>query len=96
MGEVGPYLTANELAALTGYQANQFARMRRWLEAGKWPFVEPGPSGCPRVLRAYHDQRLSGAAVAAPRASNDAAFNQPNAARLQALQQHRGRKAKNA
>lgn len=86
-----PFLSADELAALTGYRPNQFARMRKWLAIRKWPFEDPGPGGCPRVWRAYHDQRMSGT-LPAPVASNDCAF-QPNRARLKALQD--GRKKKN-
>lgn len=88
------YLTADELAELTGYQPNQFARMRSWLQARKWPFEDPGRSGCPRVLRVYHDQRLSGTLPApSSSASNDSAYA-PNRARLEAFLN--GRKKKNA
>ena len=86
------YLTADQLAALTGYKPNQFARMRRWLTERGWPFEDPGRGGCPRVLRQYHDQRLSGTAPArATPASNEGSFA-PNLARLEALQHARKKK----
>ncbi|HYF16335.1 MAG TPA: DUF4224 domain-containing protein [Ramlibacter sp.] len=86
------YLTAAELAQLTGYQPNQFARMRRWLKDHGWPYEDPGAGGCPRVWREYHDQRMSGTAPArATVAANDASTT-PNRARLQALQNGRKKK----
>lgn len=86
------YLTADELSHLTGYKANQFARMRRWLTDHGWPFESPR-GGCPQVWRTYHDQRMSGTAPApaSVTSSNDAAFT-PNRARLEALQNARKKK----
>jgi hypothetical protein len=56
------YLTADELAELIGCAPNSFACMRRYLDRHGWPF-EPNLRGFPRVSRAYHDARLSGAAA---------------------------------
>jgi hypothetical protein len=54
------YLTADELAELIGCAPTSFACMRRYLERHSWPF-EPNLRGFPRVSRAYHDARMSGA-----------------------------------
>jgi hypothetical protein len=54
------YLTADELAELIGCAPTSFACMRRYLERHSWPF-EPNLRGFPRVSRAYHDTRMSGA-----------------------------------
>ena len=54
------YLTADELAELIGCASTSFACMRRYLERHSWPF-EPNLRGFPRVSRAYHDARMSGA-----------------------------------
>lgn len=56
------YLTADELAELIGCAPTSFACMRRYLDRHGWPF-EPNLRGFPRVSRAYHDARLSGAAT---------------------------------
>jgi hypothetical protein len=82
------YLTAPELAALTGYRDNQFALMARWLRANGWPF-EVARGGCPRVLRAYHDQRLSGQLPPAPAAARPDAATEPNFEALRALRRDR-------
>lgn len=87
------YLSAAELAELTGYQPNQFERMRAWLESRHWPFEQPRKGTCPRVLRAYHDRRLSGELQAPPAASNAPLYT-PNRAALEAFQH--GRKKKTA
>lgn len=63
------YLTASDLAELIGCAPTSFACMRRYLERNNWPF-EPNLRGFPRVSRAYHDARMSGAA--APGAPQDA------------------------
>lgn len=85
------YLTAHELAELLSCQPNQFAVMARRLRAGGWPFDQV--KGClPKVLRAYHDQRLSGRAEVATVAANATEFT-PNRAALQALQNGRKHKA---
>lgn len=87
------YLTAPELAELLSCQPNQFAVMARRLTAGGWPF-EQVKGCCPKVLRAYHDQRMRGVVQVAPVAVNAPQFT-PNRAALQALHQH-GRKHKAA
>lgn len=85
------YLTAPELSELLDCKPNQFAVMARRLSARGWPF-EQFRGGCPKVLRAYHDQRLQGIAQAVPVASNAPQFS-PNRAALQALQNGRKHKA---
>jgi hypothetical protein len=80
------YLTAADLADLIGCKPNQFARMRRWLVAGGWPF-EQACGGCPRVLRAYHDERLRGQAQTVQAAALPA--NSPNFAALEGLRHGR-------
>jgi len=55
------YLTPDEIVALTGYQTRPAAT--RWLERNGWPYAAPARNGWPRVLRAYHDARLSGLEV---------------------------------
>ena len=82
------YLTAPELAALTGYRDNQFALMARWLAGHGWPF-EVARGGCPRVLRAYHDQRLSGQLPPAPPAALPPSATEPNTQALLALRRVR-------
>ncbi len=52
------YLTPMELQHLTGYRIR--SAVIRWLERNDWPYAAPGADGWPRVLRAYHDARLSG------------------------------------
>lgn len=64
------YLTADELAELIGCAPTSFACMRRYLERHSWPF-EPNLRGFPRVSRAYHDARMSGAAAPGPAAAAD-------------------------
>ena len=64
------YLTADELAELIGCAPTSFACMRRYLERHCWPF-EPNLRGFPRVSRAYHDARMTGAM--SPSAPPDAA-----------------------
>lgn len=59
------YLTAIELAELIGCAPTSFACMRRYLERHSWPF-EPNLRGFPRVSRAYHDARMSGAPTTGP------------------------------
>lgn len=88
------YLTAPELAAWLDTQPNQFALMARRLRQLGVPFTQV-KSCCPKVLRSYHDQRMSGV-VQVAEASNSSAFT-PNRAALQALQNHsHGRKRKAA
>lgn len=81
------YLSAMELAELLDCKPNQFALMAKRLTAGGWPFNQI-KGGCPKVLRAYHDQRMSGQVQNAPSASNAAQFT-PNRAALEALQHAR-------
>jgi hypothetical protein len=64
------YLTADELAELIGCAPTSFACMRRYLDRRGWPF-EPNLRGFPRVSRAYHDARLSGAAAPGPTSTVD-------------------------
>ena len=79
------YLTATDLSQLTGYRESQFAHMRRWLAERGWPF-ETDRSGLPRVLRTYHDLRLSGQAQPAElKSGSNADQFTPNAAGLTAL-----------
>lgn len=89
------YLTAEELAELLDCQPNQFALMARRLKAGGWPFCQI-KGCCPKVLRSYHDQRMSGALpTSAPQEAANAPEFTPNRAALMALQQSRhGRKRK--
>lgn len=54
---MNPYLSREDLSALTGLTTQ--AAQRRWLIRGNWPH-EVGNDGHPRVLRAYHDNRLMG------------------------------------
>lgn len=86
------YLTAAELAELTGYQPNQFERMRAWLDSRNWPFVQARRGACPKVLRAYHDKRLSGELGPTATASNAAAYT-PNRAALEAMNHGRQKTA---
>ncbi len=82
------YLTTEHLADLTGYQPNQFALMARWLKASGWPF-ELSRAGCPRVLVAYHDERMRGLAAAAAQTAEAAqAQHTPNFAALKGLHHH--------
>lgn len=53
------YLSAGELAELTGCLENSHACMKRWLDRNGWPYVE-NIRGFPRVWRKYHDARMSG------------------------------------
>lgn len=85
------YLTAPELAELLDCRPNQFALMARRLKAGGWPF-EQVKGCCPKVLRAYHDQRMRGLTQVAAVAVNAPTFT-PNRAALQALQNGRKHKA---
>ena len=90
------YLTAPELADLVDCQVNQYACMRRWLERNRWPF-EQDRKGLPKVLRAYHDQRLQGQApapTASPAAANAETFNGPRFDALKGV--GHGRKTKAA
>ncbi|MGL4576343.1 MAG: DUF4224 domain-containing protein [Burkholderiaceae bacterium] len=77
------YLLADQLAALTGYKANQFAHMRNWLTQRGWPF-ETSSAGMPVVLKAYHDARLSSTAGPA-----QAQAQAPNRAALETLHARR-------
>lgn len=52
------YLTPDELTALTGYKTRNGTI--RWLARNGWPYAAPAKNGWPRVLRAYHDDRLYG------------------------------------
>lgn len=79
------YLTALELAELLSCQPNQFALMARRLKAAGWPFDQVRRC-CPKVLRAYHDQRMRGA-IELPAAASNAPEFTPNRAALMALQQ---------
>lgn len=91
------YLTAPELAELTGYSVNQYACMRRWLERNRWPFAQDR-LGLPKVLRAYHDQRLQGQAPApgaSPAAANAESYSGPNFDALKGVKRH-GRKTQAA
>jgi len=54
------YLTAGELADLIECESNSFACMRRWLDRNAWPYAK-SITGFPKVSRAYHDARMSGA-----------------------------------
>ncbi len=63
----GAYLTPAEIKELTGYETR--AAARRWLDRNGWPHADPGNDGWPRVLREYHDARLSGQPAAKPRKS---------------------------
>ncbi|GAA0492513.1 DUF4224 domain-containing protein [Pigmentiphaga daeguensis] len=56
----GLYLTPDELKALTDYRTR--AAVIRWLERNNWPYADGARDGWPRVLRSYHDARLSGEA----------------------------------
>lgn len=64
------YLTDEELERLT--DRKQAKKQCAWLDARRWPY-ETGDSGHPKVLRAYHDARMTGQ-VMLPRA----ATTQPN------------------
>ena len=88
------YMSAPELAELTGFKVNQYACMSRWLKRHQWPF-EQDRHGLPRVLRAYHDQRLLGQGAPATllTAANADAFT-PRFDALKGL--HHGRKTKGA
>lgn len=57
----GIYLSPTELKSLTGYMIRP--AVVRWLERNDWPFASPGADGWPRVLRRYHDDRLSGVRI---------------------------------
>ena len=57
----GTYLTPCELQDLTGYRIR--SAVMRWLDRNGWPYAAPGADGWPRVLRQYHDDRMSGHAV---------------------------------
>lgn len=52
------YLTRPELQELTGYIIK--SAVQRWLDRHGWPYATGGADGWPRVLKQYHDQRLSG------------------------------------
>ena len=84
------YLTAPELAALCDCQPNQFALMARRLKARGWPF-EQFQGCCPKVLRSYHDERMSGKVKAEP--ANSSAYS-PNRAALLALQNRKHARSK--
>ena len=89
------YLTAHQLAELTGYAVNQYACMRRWLERNRWPFAQDR-AGLPKVLRQYHDQRMQGQApapAASPAAANAESFSGPRFDALKGVRNH-GRKTK--
>lgn len=66
--ESDTYLTKAELTRLT--DSPQKRRQIAWLKAGNWAHEIDG-TGHPVVLRAYHDERMSGKAPAK-------AINQPN------------------
>ena len=54
------HLTRDDLVALTGY--GQPKRMCAWLHARGWVYEAPARRGdVPKVARAYHDARMSGA-----------------------------------
>lgn len=53
------FLTADQIADLTGYQRH--ADQRKWLAARGWVF-EVSATGRPIVSNAYAEQRLGGAA----------------------------------
>jgi hypothetical protein len=55
------FLTAPELAELTGYQRH--ADQRKWLTARGWLF-EVAATGRPIVARSYAESRLGGQAAA--------------------------------
>lgn len=59
------YLTRPELMDLTGYTSK--SAVQRWLERHDWPYVIGGIDGWPRVLRQFHDQKLSGVAPSSSR-----------------------------
>ncbi len=56
------YLNAHKLAELISCKPNQFGTMKRWLIKNNWPF-EIDRKGFPKVLRQYHDERMSGKTV---------------------------------
>lgn len=56
------YLSAHELSDMIGCEPNSYACMCRWLKRNAWPY-ETNLRGFPRVSRAYHDARLSGASA---------------------------------
>lgn len=91
------YLTAPQLAELTGYSVNQYACMRRWLERNRWPYAQDR-AGLPKVLRAYHDSRMQGQALAlAPfEAANADAFGPRFDALNKGSLRNHGRKTKTA
>lgn len=54
------HLTRDDLIALTGYE--QPKRMCAWLQSRGWVYEAPSRRGdVPKVARAYHDARMSGA-----------------------------------
>lgn len=57
------FLTADQIADLTGYQRH--ADQRKWLTARGWVF-EVASTGRPIVSAAYAEQRLGGAVSPAP------------------------------
>ena len=61
------YLTPEEVKELTDYVTQ--AAARRWLERNDWPYAQPAGDGWPRVLREYHDARLSGEEKRRPKRS---------------------------
>jgi len=66
------FLTADELAELTGYRLHAY--QRRWLAAHGWKF-EVAATGRPVVLRAHAESRLLDShAAPAPWAPNLAAI----------------------
>ncbi len=53
------YLSRDELAALLGCSPHSYATMAKRLRKLGWPH-QPRPGACPVVLRAVHDEILSG------------------------------------
>lgn len=59
MPDVDLYLTREQLTVLTA--TKQPKRMCAWLTANGWVHLPPARRGdIPKVLRSYHDDRLSG------------------------------------
>jgi Domain of unknown function (DUF4224) len=58
------YLTATEIADLIGCKPNSYACMRRWLAKNSYPHGT-SITGMPKVSRAYHNARMSGATITA-------------------------------
>lgn len=69
------YLTRPELRELTGYEIK--SAVQRWLDRQGWPYVVGGADGWPRVLRQYHDQRLSGLAPSVTKKRTEPNWTKP-------------------